>query len=291
MTTLRKRLSVGYWYLKQPRLWRIVATSWWTHWRSQQADLSKLTVLDEADFDATRTSDTVFVFGSGYSLNAITPDEWAYIAQHNTIGFSMFVYQDFVRVDYHLFRELYVGHEFDKSFWLPYTQEFIDYVESNPHYADTILFLQRGWRALTVNRILTMKLFNKPHRVVWFHTGARGSTYPPTARLSEGLVHGAGSLTDALNLAIVGGWKDIVLAGVDLYDSRYFWDREHHAAEDFGRSSTDTHNTVNNGIIENIRLWRDVVAERGITLWVYNPKSLLTEVLPVYDVNQKRATE
>ena len=42
-------------------------------------------------------------------------------------------------------------------------------------------------------------------------------------RSREGLRHVGGTLSDAVNAAACLGWTHIVLAGVDLYDSRYFW--------------------------------------------------------------------
>ena len=60
--------------------------------------------LDEQQLMAARRSDTVFVFGSGYSLNDITPAQWQHIAGHDTFGFTSFIYQDWVKVDYHLIR-------------------------------------------------------------------------------------------------------------------------------------------------------------------------------------------
>ena len=39
----------------------------------------------------------------------------------------------------------------------------------------------------------------------------------------DGLRHIAGTLSDAVNCAFCLGWRHIVLVGVDLYDSRYFY--------------------------------------------------------------------
>src|SRR5689334_17862866 len=57
----------------------------------QQLNRGAYRELDEQGLVAARRSDTVFVFGSGYSLNSITPDEWAAIARHDTFGFTAFI--------------------------------------------------------------------------------------------------------------------------------------------------------------------------------------------------------
>ena len=48
-------------------------------------------------------------------------------------------------------------------------------------------------------------------------------------------------------------------------------------------SSVDgIHSTAVNGIVELMREWREYYEPRGIELFVYNPRSLLAAVLPVW---------
>ncbi len=100
---------------------------------------------------------------------------------------------------------------------------------------------------------------------------------------------------DCINMAFLMGWKQIVLVGVDLYDQRYFW-LPADATWNFdsaGRSIAQTvgvrgdrydqiHNTVRNGVIQTIEEWKKDFEKYGVALTVYNPRSLLTSVLPVY---------
>lgn len=278
----RRTANQIYWMMREPRVLSVRFACTWAYLREKLTTAPLLSEITETEFRESRRSDRVFIFGSGTSLNTITPSEWAHIAEHDTFGFSLFVYQNFVRTDYHLLREMYIGRELEKSFWLPYSQEFIHFLETNPHFENTILIVQEGWHALTVNRMIAMGMFHKPRQILRFRVGARGTEALPTFSLKEGVVHGAGTLIDAINLAVIGGWKHIILTGVDLYDGHYFWEKNHASAEDFGRDPTQAHNTVNNGILENIERWRDFLAGHGIKLWVYNPRSLLTRVLPVY---------
>src|SRR3954468_13869279 len=69
------------------------------------------TALDEDALRATRRSATVFIFGSGYSLNDVAADEWRAIGQHDTVSFNYFPHQRFVRADYHLIGELVSGND------------------------------------------------------------------------------------------------------------------------------------------------------------------------------------
>lgn len=278
----RRTANQLYWMVTEPRVLGVRLACTWAYLHEKMTPHPHLTEISETDFQTSRRSDRLFIFGSGTSLNAISSEEWVHIADYDTFGFSLFVYQNFVRTDYHLLRELYIGRELEKSFWLPYTEEFVRYLDTNPHFENTILIVQAGWRSLTVNRMIARGMLHKPRRLLRFHTLERSPDAPPSFSLKEGIVHGAGTLIDAINFGVIGGWKDIILTGVDLYDGHYFWEKTHASAEDFGRDPQQIHNTVHNGIIENVGRWRDILAERGIRLWVYNPKSLLTRVLPVY---------
>ena len=51
-----------------------------------------------------RRSETVFVFGSGYSLNEISDAEWQHIAAHDVFGFNAFYHQRWVPANFHLLR-------------------------------------------------------------------------------------------------------------------------------------------------------------------------------------------
>jgi len=279
----RRAANQLWWMLTEPRVLRVRLAGMRAYVQAHFADQSLFTFLDETQFKNTRKSERVFIFGSGWSLNEITPAGWAHIATHDTFGFSMFVYQQWVRTDYHLLREMYVTQELEKDFWLPYSQEFAHFFDTNPHFDQTILLAQSGWRAITVNRMFALGLLKKPRRVLRFKVVEGYADTEPNFSLAQGIVHGAGSLIDAINLAVVGGWRDLVLTGVDLYDGRYFWEDQFANVETFGRDSSQKHNTVQLGIIDNIAHWRDVLAARGVRLWVYNPKSLLTAVLPVYE--------
>ena len=87
-----------------------------------------------------------------------------------------------------------------------------------------------------------------------------------------------------MNFAYLIGWKRIVLAGVDLYDRRYFWlDRDTPRSVDVGRGAgvDDTHDRLGSGIVAELARWAAFLADEGVELSVLNPRSLLADVLPV----------
>ena len=249
-------------------------------------------MLDEPAVLSARRSDTVFVFGSGYSLNEITPAEWDAIAAHDTFGFTAFIHQRWVRTDFHLIRGGLEG----SLRWREYADDFCRTLNENPYFANTILFLQGEYQAQFSNQILGYGLLREGSRI-YRYTTARGDG-PPTRSLGEGLRHMGGTLSDAVNAAACLGWTHIVLAGVDLYDSRYFWlgPNETYGLDERsgllapaevnvrGWRYDQVHNTARNGVVDIMGRWREhLERERGIRMSVFNPKSLLTSVMPVYE--------
>ena len=60
------------------------------------------------DFKKRKTSDTLFVLGSGPSINDLTADDWATIGTHNSVGFNWWMVHDFVP-SFYLFQFLQTG--------------------------------------------------------------------------------------------------------------------------------------------------------------------------------------
>ena len=220
---------------------------------------------------ATRTSDTAFVFGSGRSLLEITPDEWDAIARCNTISLREFPRQRWVRADYHVTSEV---DELE-----PYARR----IRENPLYRQTVFVVQGGFMAERGNELVGGKLLPLGARLFRYRRRARGR-YAPPSRTPRRLVHGPNSIFDATNLAVALGFRRIVLAGADYYNKEYFWlapgeKRSYdHEAVDVAREWGATPL-----ILAMMSGWRKELEPEGIELSVWNPRSSLSEVLPVFD--------
>lgn len=253
---------------------------------------SRYAVLDEAQARAARRSDTVFVYGSGASMNDIPEAEWAAMAEHDTFGFNAFYWEQWIRVDFQLFR----GGAYRVARLTHRAAELRDAVAANPHFADTIFVMQDDFLGHYANFLAGGKYLPAGAKIFRYRT--KPGVGAPTRSFTEGIRHAPGTLVDAVNVAYCLGWTQIVLVGIDLYDSRYYWlppDKTltYDPTVDSvvpgdvnlwrGNTAADPHNTVTGGIVPLMGEWREAFALDGVTLSVYNPKSLLTEVLPVYE--------
>lgn len=239
--------------------------------------------VGEADLRQRMHSDTVFIFGSGASLNEFTKAQWAQIAEHNTLGFNWWVHQRFVRTDYHLIRGI-ADSDRDPEIWRPQLEAYFRLIRENPLFDDTILLVHGGFRAITGNRAIGLRYLPTRNPVFLWRTNIRVGA--PGRSFAEGLVHGQSTIQEAINVAYLVGWKRIVLAGVDLYDRRYFWlppDETRDIDRERGATAADTHVQATMGLVDTLASWREWLRREGVELQVLNRRSLLAGALPVYD--------
>lgn len=228
-------------------------------------------LLTEEELRTTRTSDTVFVYGSGTSISDIAHAEWAAMAQHNTVSFREFPRQRFIRADLHLTAEV------------DDLQEYAARLRENPLYAQTVLVVQEGWAAHNGNDLVGRGLLPPGARVFRFRRRSRGRYEPPSRSFADGLVHGFNSAIDAVNLAYLVGWKTIVLVGVDLNDKGYFWLPKGQTREyEKPGLSYESRFTNADQIVPMLGQWAALLEAEGVRLFVYSPRSLLASALPVF---------
>jgi hypothetical protein len=290
---MRYALREQYWHLRNRGI-----TTWLQRnaalsdaWVRERRNRRRYRVLAEDDVRRARKSDTVFIFGSGYSLNELSGDEWARFSRHDVFGFNAFVYENWIPIDFHLLRG---GVETNDLVWRAYAEQFSGILNANPLCSNTIFLVQGEYVADFCNRLIGYGMLRQDARIFRYHTNRDAGL--PTRSFRDGLRHAGGTLSDVVNAAVLLGWTRIVLVGVDLYDSRYFWlaPDETCATDEEGRlvpgavnlrghRPDDTHNTARNGVVDIMGRWHDWLArEQGIALSVYNPRSLLADVMPVY---------
>ena len=246
----------------------LVRCSWWY---SRDRLVRPYRELTEDALRATRRSETAFIFGSGKSLLEISLEEWGKIAEHDTIGFSQFQEQRFVRVDYHLISEAVFVDDYARLF------------RENPLYRDTVYGVNRGFFAHIGNELVARRMLPAGARIFRVGRRSRGIYAPPSTSFERGLVHGFNSSISTTNFAVLMGWKRIVLAGIDLYDREYFWlpPGASVPGEQPGRTP-DMRFPNADRTVETFRRWRPILEAGGVELLVYNPRSLLAEALDVF---------
>lgn len=245
--------------------------------------------------DLPRESDTLFVMGSGGSVNDISDAEWEKMERiGDVLSFNYFFRGEFVPIDYHIVREMKRGE--DPWSWSLVTSEgllneYCETLRSNECYEDCTYFVCNQnvtWRQMASQQAIWATYFWKyfeGERIVPYQNGRAGT---PGEDISE-VVHDGSTLTDAINIGYLLGYTNIVLVGVDLNDRNYFW-LEDDEVRDVDRYREDvdaeTEHSTARPMMNVIPRWRDYLERQGVSLYVENPESLLHAegVLPTYDI-------
>ena len=261
----RTRLAAGAYRHWRPRHVARLTAAWLRDRRGRRT----YRLLSEEELRAARRSDTAFVFGSGRSLVEISPEEWARIAEHDTISLREFPRQSWVRADFHLTGEV---DDLD---------EYARRLRDNPLYANAVFVVMGGFVAHMGNELVGRGLLPHGSRVFRFRRRSRWRYAPPSRTTTE-LVHGANSIFDAVNLAYALGYRRIVVAGADYYNKEYFWLEPGEARVYEPGVDASAPWPQAEQVVEMMGRWREIMNADGIELLVYNSRSRLAERLPVF---------
>lgn len=176
------------------------------------------------DFNAKKykTSDTLFVLGSGASINSLKEEHWQEIRNSDSIGFNFWPLHDFVPTYY--------------VFEVPFTHKrrelLIEILNSkSKDYSNTPIIKKTSNVTIDLNRFNPVIIDNLylsndielPGMLKFSDVLDRISCDGKLDELSY-LLRKRASLSYMIFFAIRCGYKKIVLCGVDLNNTNYFYD-------------------------------------------------------------------
>ena len=174
-----------------------------------------------------KSSDTAIILGSGPSINKCTNEFWYFCAQHDTIAINWWIYHSFVpkfwfielgydqkkemkiwstllQAKQHLYKDIIWFHSIDK--WLGQVSE-TEFESIFPKDLKMYFYYRVLYKQWFQN---VKKIFSdcKRHQSI-------DRCFTPSSNLS--------SVLCALTFAYIMGYQTIILAGVDLGMSTYYW--------------------------------------------------------------------
>ncbi|MGH9492093.1 MAG: hypothetical protein ACRD2K_01205 [Terriglobales bacterium] len=190
--------------------------------------------LTQEDLEQRKTSDTLFVLGSGPSINQISGERWQAIARHDSVGFNFWVFHPFVPKMYFM-ESIY--RERDRV-----TDRYLEKYDAcvrarGAEYGSTLKVVsglhergrhhvwdwpgewKEGFKAVCdlPGPARTEREFERMLR----YLGGRGA-FAGWARLPYLFKH-ASSVTTMIALGLRMGYRKIVLCGIDLGVHQYFY--------------------------------------------------------------------
>lgn len=156
-------------------------------------------------------NNTFYIMATGPSINNITDEEWEFLEDKNTIGFSYFPLKD-KKTKY------YYSHEYVDGDIISLDRMF------NNKFMDTELFLYND-KSIEYAKKLGFKRIHKIHK----GTANVNNLNKPYDKymaksLSQPIFRPRGQLCAVINIAILLGATEMRLCGVDLNNQHHFYD-------------------------------------------------------------------
>ncbi len=257
--------------------------------------------LVDLDISTLKNSDTLFILGSGASVNRITADKWDIVAQHDSFGFNLWHLHDFRPT-------LYTFEAMDLTLPLSVqvAEVFVARAHERPDYASVpkivtdlepprVELLERlpahfreNLYALQTTGVLARTPVELKRAVGWLNSIGLWDEAAHIRRVFKFV----GTLSFLISLAVRMGYRKIVLCGIDLSTPGYFYQDEalYPGFEGFQSSPAGaTHATLlpqrmSVGIDVVVHeLCRQVLDPRGIELFIEHRGSALHPMLPWVD--------
>lgn len=238
--------------------------------------------------------DTIFILGSGYSINDITKEEWKKMeVVGDTLSFNYFFLGEFISITYHICGEITTNYGilFMMNKRKKAIKSYYNKIFRNLYYKNTTFFLRyridHSLVPIAMWALLHFKAFKNKQVCLYGINRYINKILNPSDDINA-ISHHSATLFDAINIAYLLGYKKIVLVGVDLYDQRYFWLKENETSEEHlkeGSSCNDVHGTADI-VLRAMSIWKEYLEKKGIALYIYNPHSLLNDILPLYKFDE-----
>lgn len=246
-----------------------------------------------------KSSDTLFILGSGGSITTYTSSQFDQIGIHDSIGFNFWILHRFVPTFFTaefkpkssrseaLWENLDLrSNDYKKTHIIfKYSNAFIEQISSMPQTIEL--------KYLTSQ--LSMPGMSSPALRRWF-TVLDSLGYFSQNNKSQCMLYRQASLSWLLTFAIRLGYRNIVLCGVDLNNTDYFYDIDNSYAKNnnlvipdagFHEDVHPTENPdkchANTPISEVINIMQETLLEkRNINLYVGAKSSALYPAIPAY---------
>lgn len=254
--------------------------------------------LHKLDFGEKKGSETLFIMGSGASVNQYSKAQWTHIQHHDSLGLNWWPIHAHVPT-YHLF-ELTASEHVNIEL-VALLQNRIDEYQDTIHILKDLTKAQKALQSVALPLELLDRLY-LPYEVQTFGVAERRAlrllrslgVFSSRERFSL-LYKRRASLASAIALGLRVGYKKVVLCGVDLSSTRYFWEENPEDYQQRGiplprstRQAGPVHKTIdpkygNLTVDKVVLLLRDeVLTPRSVELFVAHPSSALYPKVPLY---------
>ena len=186
-------------------------------------------LVTEKDLLTKKTSDKLFVFGMGTSINSYSDKMWNFINKHDSWGVNFFNTHEFtpkffsfefINNDTNKFEKIYSNVLLRKDYPLDYIKD-LSYITSHEYYYT----LSNTNYVLPISKDIRLHMKDEKQYFDALHLlkelNVMGTLW------KQGIYFGGvTSISSVIFHGINMGYQEIILNGVDLYNSKYFYDED-----------------------------------------------------------------
>jgi hypothetical protein len=252
-------------------------------------------------FDKINKEKPLFILGSGDSINNLKLIDWEIVKESNSFGLNYFFLHPFI-TDYYFFET-----PIDKELYSLLNKA----LNMKPQLKNVPLIIQAAHFFISGHTVPDHPYlyFNVPFRLKTkseklLRIILKYSFLRPSLKVNQ-LIHHAGSISYLVLLGHLLGIKRIVLLGVDLNNSNYFYECQNDELSTemnqimtaLGHQSskihliadkTKTNNYGETDIVTYLKALNDIILKpKGTVLYCGSNKSLLSSFLPVFSFDEE----
>lgn len=244
-----------------------------------------MNIISPKDFRSRKKSDTLIIYGSGFSIKSLTDEDLSIHEKFDSVGFNWFCKSN-IPTTFYVIREQ--GNIRKRRYEGERPRDLFEMLAGDP-YKDTTL-------------IIHDQMHHTPEGIAW-HSKKYGRKFNQDAvvikdiklktndagvnrwrscdMFKNGLIHGEMSLNNVLHFSVQMGYSRLLFSGVDLNDSRYFWLGRKESRATLRRKGKKFHQQ-HTKCHETVRVLTDMRKEYEQQMFVYNSNSMLTRIMPVW---------
>ena len=255
-------------------------------WKNKKKKLFRnYKCLNFKDIRRKKKSDTVYIFGSGYSFNFLTTDEINKIKKNDIITFNWGHFQNKFEPILHLSRRVcdwnssYHDNSLISKKWQRGVIEYFQLLKNNKSYKKTILTMQWEAHARATRYAVSNNLIERNREIIPYETDYKNLFSIDNNNL---LSHKNSTMTSAINLAAKCGWKNIILTCINL-DQGYFWLQKNKTTEiqEQKGNGNNEHSTTKLGIKNTILKIKYDLKKEKINLYRHRNSNGLEGLLDI----------
>lgn len=251
-----------------------------------------------------KKTDTIFILGSGSTINEISQEEWLHIKKNTSVGFNYFMFHDFIPDSYLIEPER-------KSEFLM-CRNLIKLIKIKKEYLSKTKVIMHRMGCYKI-----LKFYLKKNKINYKLFTPFDFGFNSIDKLDKILdsfclkvinvffvpAQGCASVERIVLSAYLSGYKKIVLCGVDLNNNEYFfyqksknenvlksnakiiekYNKVHHSKN---IHVTNDANKAKQGITisEILKVYNNYFKKNNVELYTLNKKSVLSDFLPTYEI-------